>query len=98
MKQGEGTKKTAEKNIIWESFFKTKALLLRSRSTSGRTAFQPDGNENYNFVKDGNILAACCMLLGWLASCMGVRWLLEQPNGRRHGGLTSYSERSRSPV
>lgn len=54
---------------------------LRSRSTSGRTAFQPEGCDKYRFVKEGNLLAARCALLAWLASSMNLRWLIEQPEG-----------------
>lgn len=55
--------------------------LLRSRHTSGRSIFQPEGNEHYEFVRIGNLLANRVCLLIWVATAYGLRWLLEQPDG-----------------
>ena len=55
--------------------------LLRSRHTSGRSIFQPEGNEHYEFVRVGNLLANRVCLLIWVATAYGLRWLLEQPDG-----------------
>ena len=35
----------------------------------------------YDFVRVGNLLCARTAMLLWLASSLGVRWLLEQPSG-----------------
>lgn len=55
--------------------------LLRSRYTSGRSIFQPEGNDQYEFVRIGNLLANRVALLIWVATAYGLRWLLEQPEG-----------------
>ena len=54
---------------------------LRSRHTSGRSSIFPEGNDNYFFVKKGNVLWARCALLIVLACSMGSRVILEQPFG-----------------
>lgn len=53
----------------------------RCRHTSGRTLFDPAGNESFTFVKEGNIMAARCACLVMLASCLKSIWMVEQPRG-----------------
>lgn len=52
---------------------------LRSRATSGRSWIKPSGNEEYAFVREGNVLASRVALLVHLASSLGVMWFIEQP-------------------
>ena len=54
---------------------------LRSRSTSGRTAFNPEGFNRFSFVNEGNILGCRTVFCLWLAACRGARFILEQPHG-----------------
>ena len=53
----------------------------RCRHTSGRTVFDPAGNESFAFVKEGNIMAARCACLIMVASCLKSIWMVEQPRG-----------------
>lgn len=53
----------------------------RCRHTSGRTVFDPAGNESFAFVKEGNLMAARCACLIMVASCLKVIWMVEQPRG-----------------
>lgn len=53
--------------------------VFRSRATSGRTWFCPEGNDHYRFVKDGNGLASRTSAMVLLASAMGLIWMVEQP-------------------
>ena len=53
---------------------------LRSRGTSQRHLWQPLGNTEIPFVALGNTLISRCVLLCFLASARGVRWVVEQPS------------------
>ena len=41
----------------------------------------PNGNRNYNFVRNGNRLASRCCLVMWYCLALGHVFLLEQPHG-----------------
>ena len=57
------------------------SALVRSRGTSQRSYSVPFGNEQYDFVREGNVLAARVCLLVILAISIGGRILVEQPGG-----------------
>lgn len=71
------------------------STILRSRGTSQRRLWQPLGNTKIPFVALGNTLISRCVLLCYLASARGVRWVVEQPSSSsmpdhpRWGGLRS---------
>lgn len=55
---------------------------IRSSHTSGRDVLNDYlGNDGYEFVRIGNLLASRLILLLILCSCRGCRWLVEQPEG-----------------
>lgn len=58
---------------------------FRSRGTSQRDAVFPLGNVGYGYVATGNLLCSRVVLLLWLCSSRGVRWILEQPRGSSVG-------------
>ena len=51
----------------------------RCRCQSQRSPLVPEGDVSRKFVQEGNLLAARCSLLVWLASCAGAIWIIEQP-------------------
>lgn len=58
-----------------------KSMSSMSRFTSGRSALNPWGHTNYEFVENGNTLACRTILLIVIAQWKGLRWILEQPDG-----------------
>ena len=55
---------------------------LRSSHTAGRDCFNNFlGNQGFTFVQMGNILCSRVVLMLFLCSCKGCRWVVEQPEG-----------------
>lgn len=54
---------------------------VRSRATSGRSILFPLGHIEFEFVTTGNLLVARLILLLFVASWKGLRWVIEQPEG-----------------
>ena len=69
-----------------------KLLIARSRGTHGRDHQFPLGNIGYKFVSLGNLLAARCCLLIYLAVSRGCRFVLEQPDGSSFPLLPRWQE------
>ncbi|CAJ1360896.1 unnamed protein product [Effrenium voratum] len=56
------------------------SFVYMSRGSTGRTRAAPEGRPG-KATDFGNLMAARCVILIWLASCKGVAWVLEQPRG-----------------
>lgn len=56
-------------------------------SQAKRFWFDPLGDETYEWVKCGNLMANRVILLCWLCSALGHVWLVEQPSSAKFGDL-----------
>lgn len=54
---------------------------LRNSGTSKRSSTRPCGEESYESVRNGNILAVRTLIILMIAQSLGCFWLLEQPKG-----------------
>ena len=52
---------------------------LRSRGSTGRSALTPSGNQSFESVKSGNLIANRTLCLLWVAAALQCWWILEQP-------------------
>ena len=52
---------------------------LRSRGSTGRSALMPSGNQSFESVKSGNLIANRTLCLLWVAAALQCWWILEQP-------------------
>ncbi|CAE7925841.1 unnamed protein product, partial [Symbiodinium necroappetens] len=46
-----------------------------------RSVLRPHGNQSLEFVQQGNLLSSRVALLVTLAQYLGLRWVIEQPDG-----------------
>ena len=66
------------------------SLKLRSRNTAGRSAMDPAGNDQHDFVRIGNLLGDRLVLLCMVISSVAAgRFFIEQP------GASSFPTRPR---
>ena len=56
-------------------------------SQAKRFWFDPLGDETYEWVKCGNLMANRVTLLCWLCSALGHVWIVEQPSSAKFGDL-----------
>lgn len=54
---------------------------VRSRATAGRSILFPLGHIEFQFVEIGNLLSARLILMLFICSWKGLRWIIEQPEG-----------------
>lgn len=66
--------------FLWkEASFLSSSCEPRSRGSTGRTTIEPEGNQSYESVWKGNVIAARTLVLMYVAAALGAWWVLEQP-------------------
>ena len=62
----------------------------RSRGSTGRSALAPGGNETFESVRAGNMIACRTLVLLWVAAALQIFWVLEQPKNSLMEALPAF--------
>ena len=63
---------------------------LRSRGSTGRSSLSPGGNEAFESVRAGNLIACRTLVLLWVAAALQIFWVLEQPKNSLMEALPAF--------